>query len=75
MHWEVTKENKPFSLVLYPRLILIRVNSPLDTTGCESSTARTLEEKTRIYSRPSSTIVPGLVLLAQLTESFYEYEQ
>jgi len=39
------------------------------------STARTLEEKTRIYSRPSSTIVPGLVLLAQLTESFYEYEQ
>ena len=53
----------------------IRVNSPLDTTGCENSTARTLEEKTRIYSRQSSTIVPGLVLPAQLTEGFYKYER
>ena len=61
--------------MLYPRLISIRVNSPLDTTGCENSTARTLEEKTRIYSHQSSTIVPGLVLPAQLTESFYKYER
>ena len=32
-------------LLLYPRLFLIRVNSPLNTNGCQRiSTARTLEE-------------------------------